>query len=119
MSLLLTSIVQCSSTTIKQGCYPRLQPHVLFRDSFAKLPVVVASDWKVSLMLSSIGMAHLWQMVMRVNVFLGSECSVSCDGDCDLAILYKCGGWQEMSLRLLCPTMGVVPAEFLQGPCMH
>ena len=43
---------------------------------------------------------------MRVNGFLRSECSVSCDNDFDLAILCKCGRWQEMRLEIAVPNDG-------------
>merc|ERR1719443_2378854 len=39
----------------------------------------------------------------EVGGWIPEECSVSCDNDCDPAIPYKCGGWQEMKREVVVP----------------
>jgi hypothetical protein len=38
-----------------------------------------------------------------VGEWVPEECSVSCDDDCDPAMPYKCGGWQEMRREVVVP----------------
>jgi hypothetical protein len=38
-----------------------------------------------------------------VGEWVPEECSVSCDDDCDPAMPYKCGGWQEMKRTVVVP----------------
>jgi hypothetical protein len=38
-----------------------------------------------------------------VGEWVPEECSVSCDNDCDPAMPYKCGGWQEMRREVVVP----------------